>query len=134
VQGRFNVSNPPDPPPQPPDFNYLVAPVPPDEADRLKAVEQVVVNYPDWARSKAHHLVHLARKVFGTCYASISFIDGQSELMKAGYGYQTSFIPRSVSFGAHVVLSTNSMIILDTEKVSYTDPVVSSLLSNLILC
>ena len=96
--------------------------MPLDEAERLKAVEQVLTNYPDWARSKAHHLVHLARKVFGTCYASISFIDGQNELMKAGYGYQTSSMSRGVSIGAHVLLSTNAMVILDTEKVSYNDP------------
>ena len=122
MQGRFNLSNPPDPPRHPPGFNHLVAPLPPDEAERLKAVEQVVYNYPDWARSKAHHLVHLAKKVFGTCYASISFIDSKNELMKAGYGYQTSSVSRSVSIGAHVLLSTNSMIVLDTEKVSYDNP------------
>lgn len=35
-EGRFNVSNPPDPPPRRPDFNHLAAPVPPNERRRLQ--------------------------------------------------------------------------------------------------
>jgi hypothetical protein len=35
-EGRFNVSNPPDPPPRRPEFNRLTAPAPPSERQRLK--------------------------------------------------------------------------------------------------
>jgi hypothetical protein len=87
--------------------------------ERLRAVEQINTNYPAWASSKAQHLVHLARTVFGTCYGSVSFVDSHNEIMKAEYGYQTPLISRGASIGAHVLLSTNSMVILDTGKVSY---------------
>ncbi|KAH0545081.1 hypothetical protein FGG08_000852 [Glutinoglossum americanum] len=116
AEGRFNISNPPDPPPRPPNFSYLTAPAPPDEVERLRAVEQINLNYPDWASSKAKHLVHLARKVFGTCYASVSLVDNHNEILKAEHGYQTSSVSRDMSVGAHVLLSTNSMVILDTGK------------------
>ncbi|KAH0553420.1 hypothetical protein GP486_006510 [Trichoglossum hirsutum] len=116
AEGRFNISNPPDPPPRPSDFNHLIAPTPPNETERLRAVEQINLNYPRWASSKAEHLVQLATKVFGTSCASISFVDSHNEVMKAECGYQTSIIPRDSSIGAHVLLSTDSMVILDTKK------------------
>ena len=36
AEGRFNVSNPPDPPPRRPEFVHLAAPVPSDERVRMK--------------------------------------------------------------------------------------------------
>jgi hypothetical protein len=36
AEGRFNVSNPPDPPPRRPGFNHLTAPLPPNERERLE--------------------------------------------------------------------------------------------------
>ena len=36
AEGRFNVSNPPDPPPRRPDFDHLTAPLPPNEKQRLE--------------------------------------------------------------------------------------------------
>ena len=38
-EGRFNVSNPPDPPPRRPEFNHLAAPVPPNERQRLQVCD-----------------------------------------------------------------------------------------------
>lgn len=35
-EGRFNLSNPPEPPPKNPGFNHFSAPVPPSEGQRLK--------------------------------------------------------------------------------------------------
>lgn len=35
-EGRFNLSNPPDPPPKRPGFDHLTAPVPPNEKQRLE--------------------------------------------------------------------------------------------------
>lgn len=35
-EGRFNLSNPPDPPPRRPGFDHLTAPVPPNEKQRLE--------------------------------------------------------------------------------------------------
>lgn len=36
AEGRFNVSNPPDPPPRRPGFDHLAAPLPPNERERLE--------------------------------------------------------------------------------------------------
>lgn len=36
AEGRFNLSNPPDPPPRKLEFDHLTAPIPPNEKDRLQ--------------------------------------------------------------------------------------------------
>lgn len=36
AEGRFNLSNPPDPPPRKSEFDHLIAPIPPNEKQRLE--------------------------------------------------------------------------------------------------
>lgn len=36
AEGRFNLSNPPDPPPRKSEFDHLAAPIPPNEKQRLE--------------------------------------------------------------------------------------------------
>lgn len=56
-------------------------------------------------------------KQFNTCYAAISFFDGQYENFKAENGYQRRQIPRGVSIAAHALMSTDVFVVLDTAKV-----------------
>ncbi|KAI9819564.1 MAG: hypothetical protein M1827_007014 [Pycnora praestabilis] len=114
-EGRFNISTPPDPPSRKPEFNYLAAPNPPYERERLMAVKHHNVPYPGWAVHKATHLVLTARAAFGTRFASISIIDHKDEVMKAECGYDRTSIPKNVGIGAHVVLSSEPMVVLNTK-------------------
>jgi hypothetical protein len=47
-EGRFNLSNPPDPPPRRPEFNHLIAPLPPNERQRLKVGSLTDCSYGLW--------------------------------------------------------------------------------------
>ncbi|KAH0608264.1 uncharacterized protein H6S33_002316 [Morchella sextelata] len=117
AEGRFNLSNPPDPPPRRAGFEYLVAPTPPGEKARLEAVKACNVSLPDNANDKYHRLVQLAKKVFHTRMAAISFIDGEHELFKAEHALGRRSVARDESIGAHVLLlSGEPMVILDAAK------------------
>jgi len=115
-EGRFNVSNPPDPPPRRPEFNHLTAPAPPDERQRLKAVKACGTVLPTAAQEKCHRLVLLARKVFQTRMACISLVDENVEVVKAEHSFGQKYITRTDSIGAHVLLSNEPMVVLDTVK------------------
>jgi hypothetical protein len=62
---------------------------------------------------------------FQTEFASLSFFDSTYEIFKAENGYHTSRIERTKSIAAHVVLSKETMVVLDTAKVR--SPILSSL-------
>lgn len=72
------------------------------------------------ANDKYHRLVLLAKKVFQTRMAAISFIDSDREIFKAEHAFGRDYVDRSKSIGAHVLLSNEPMVILDTAKVCWT--------------
>lgn len=61
-------------------------------------------------------LVQSARDEFGVTGASISFVDTDLEILKVEVGYNRRSIKRPESIAAHVLLSTEVLVILDTEK------------------
>jgi hypothetical protein len=60
----------------------------------------------------------VAMRRFDSRWASVSLFDSCKEIMKAEMGYSMTSFPRSDSIGAHVLLSGEVMVILDTHKVS----------------
>ncbi|KAI9798420.1 MAG: hypothetical protein M1833_004814 [Piccolia ochrophora] len=110
------MSTPPDSPPRHAGFAYLPAPVPRDEMQRLRIYEQLDVAWPAWAVKKTRQILELAIRLFGTPNASLSFFDDEREILKAENGYKRGAIPRSMSVGAHVLLSTEAMVISDARK------------------
>lgn len=124
TKGRYNLSIPPDPPPHRAAFTYLPAPAPPNEAERVKAVEHTDVGvFPRWAAEKQKKYVLLARKTFDIPFASISYVNRTHETLRCEIGYRPDyilgFIPRGHSLAAHAILSTEPMIILDTSTVCF---------------
>lgn len=67
---------------------------------------------------KCQRLAQLAKMVFQTRMASVSLVHDQAEIIKAGYMFGNGFIDRSTSIGAHVVLSHEPMVVLDTAQVT----------------
>ncbi|TGZ80059.1 hypothetical protein EX30DRAFT_372569 [Ascodesmis nigricans] len=116
AEGRFNMSNPPDPPPRRPDYNHLVAPAPPNEKERLQAVKTCNISLPLSSRQKCQRLVQLACTVFQTRMASISIIDEHHDIIKADYGFGIRYIDRNDSMAPHVLLANEPMVVLDTEQ------------------
>ncbi|KAI9878941.1 MAG: hypothetical protein M1830_010059 [Pleopsidium flavum] len=121
AEGRYNISTPPDPPPRHAPFLYLPAPAPPNEVERLKAVEHNDVEiFPRWAAEKQKQYVLLARHTFSTPFAAISYISRTHEVLRCEIGYRPDYllgyIPRGHSLAAHAILSSEPMVILDTFK------------------
>jgi hypothetical protein len=85
---------------------------------RLDAVKTVNVPFPDWATERTKHIILLAQKMFDVQYAALSFFDSKHEIVRVEHGYSKGLIPRSVSIGAHALLSHDPMVVLDTAKVS----------------
>ncbi|KAI9681137.1 MAG: hypothetical protein M1817_002419 [Caeruleum heppii] len=117
AEGRFNVSNPPEPPPRCFSFSYLTAPTPQDEVRRLEAVKRVDVFYPSSTIETAEHLILLARKIFQVNGSALSFLERDSEIMRVECGYGQRLISRQDSIAAHVLLAGGEpMVILDAQK------------------
>ncbi|RPB27657.1 hypothetical protein L211DRAFT_834515 [Terfezia boudieri ATCC MYA-4762] len=115
-EGRFNLSNPPEPPSQRPRFQYFSAPIPIDEDARLKAVKSCNLPLTIHAIEKCHRLVVLAKKVFLTKMGAFSLIDESHEIFKVEDFIGRSDISRHLSIGAHILLSSEPIIVLDTVK------------------
>ncbi len=98
-------------------FQYLPALPPSDEMDRLKAVKGLSAVDPFWD-PKSRELVRDAARQLGTCFAALSLFDRKHEIVRAGSGYSGGVIPRRESIGAHLMLGSGPMVILDTRDVS----------------
>lgn len=75
------------------------------------------VAYPNWALKRARHLIIIGMRNLQTEHASLSFFDRKDEVMRAESGYDRAVIPRHESIGAHLLLSNEAMVLLDTHKV-----------------
>ncbi|KAI9885541.1 MAG: hypothetical protein M1823_002680 [Watsoniomyces obsoletus] len=116
AEGRFNVSRPPQPPPRKITFQFLPALSPSDEIERLKAVKRIGAMGPHWDAEKSTELVRDAALELGTRFAALSLFDRKHEIVRAGSGYDAGVIPRGESIGAHLLLGSGPMVILDTRE------------------
>jgi hypothetical protein len=108
---------PPNPPPRSPLLTYLPAMAPANEAERIATLMKC---NPVWTAPQedgAMALVKASREEFGVSGVSISLIDSDNEIMKAESGYNRRMIKRSESISAHVLLTTEVLVVLDTKKV-----------------
>jgi hypothetical protein len=98
-------------------FTFLPAMDPPNEVERLAALMLCNPIWTPWQEDRAKVLVKSAIEEFGASGVSISLIDSSNEIIKAEVGYKRRMIKRSVSISAHVLLTTEVLVVLDTEKV-----------------
>lgn len=87
--------------------------------DFSQAVRECNVTITHYAGEKLHRLVILAKKVFQTRMAAISFIDDRNEIFKSEQSFYKVSIPRKNSIGAHVLFSNEPMVVLNTTEVSF---------------
>jgi hypothetical protein len=119
-QGQFNMGNPPDPPERSASFQYLHAVYPPNETERMALCSCYDIVWPQWAKENVGKILLAAMTRFGTRFASLSFFDQKYEVLKVENGYNRSHIDRDVSIAAHVLYSSDVMVVLDTKKVCAT--------------
>jgi GAF domain-containing protein len=88
------------------------APLPPDEADRLRALQRYgVLDTP--AEEAFDELVHLAASICGVPTALVSLVDAERQWFKARFGFQPHSTPRDVSFCAHAILRADVLVVED---------------------
>jgi len=109
--------SPPNPPMMHPNFTFLPAMPPSNEMDRLTSLKKCNPVWTPWQESRGKSLVQTAQDEFGTSGASISLIDSNLEILKVEKGYNRRSIKRPESIAAHVLLSTEVLVVLDTQKV-----------------
>jgi hypothetical protein len=51
--------------------------------------------------------------------AAITLIDENVEILKADHAFDKKYVNRSESFGSHVLLSSETMVVLDSWMVCY---------------
>ncbi|KFY42079.1 hypothetical protein V494_02621 [Pseudogymnoascus sp. VKM F-4513 (FW-928)] len=114
--GQFNIITPPRPPPVDPLFSFLPAMDPLNEQERLASLFTMSRVWTPWQESRSTDLVKAAREEFGVPGVSISLIDNNNEILKAEVGYNRRMIKRSVSIAAHALLTTEVLVVLDTQR------------------
>jgi hypothetical protein len=116
-QGQFSLTNPPSPPQCSCSFKYLPAVYPPNEPERMLLCRRYDILWPQWAQQRVGDLMRELMKEFGTQFAALSVFDDRFEIFKVENGYNRSHIDRDISISAHVLFSSDVMVVLDTKKV-----------------
>ncbi|CZF82751.1 putative diguanylate cyclase AdrA [Grimontia celer] len=87
--------------------------LPVDETHRLQVLHHL--NILDTGNEERFdRLTRLAKQMFGSKIAAISFIDINRQWVKSGIGLETEY-PRDISFCAHTILDSDPMVVNDTQ-------------------
>lgn len=90
----------------------ITAPLPPNEAERLQALRDLVLlDTPPEARFD--RLVNLAAHEFEVPIALISLIDEDRQWFKARVGFDAPELPRPLAFCNHAILSPRALVVED---------------------
>ena len=94
---------------------YPRPPIPPDEADRLAALERYdILDTP--AEQAYDDLTLLASYICETGIALISLVDGERQWFKSRVGLELEETSRDIAFCAHAIAGREPMIVPDAMK------------------
>lgn len=94
----------------------MPAPVKPlDEPERLAALRALnVVHSPD--EERFDRITRLARKLFDTPIAVVSFVDETTQWFKSRQGLEVDRTPREISFCGHAILEDGPLVVTDASR------------------
>ncbi|QHI96613.1 GAF domain-containing protein [Xylophilus rhododendri] len=88
------------------------APLPPDEAQRLRALhELLLLDTP--AEEKFDRVVRFAAEQLDVPFALVSLVDENRQWFKARHGVQSTETPRDIAFCAHAILEPEMFVVED---------------------
>lgn len=110
---------------------YLPALSPPNEVERNTCLAKLYATWPKAQTCAATKIVAEARTEFSATGVCFSLIDSTHELIKAESGFVTTSgnIPRAASMAAHVLLTSDVLVVLDARKVCISIPYAACLLT-----
>ena len=88
---------------------------PKNEVQRLEALHSLNI-LDTQSEERFDCITRVAQNLFNVPIASVSFVDKEREWYKSKYGLQFEETPREISFGAHVILEKDIMIVKDALK------------------
>lgn len=88
------------------------APTPPDEERRVAALHalQILDTAPE---ARFDRITRLAQRLFGTSIATFTLVDSERQWFKSAQGAASSEDPREISFCAHAILDSDTMVVED---------------------
>ena len=94
---------------------------PKNEIQRLEALHSLNI-LDTQSEERFDRITRVAQNLFQVPIASVSFVDKEREWFKSKYGLHYEETPREISFGGHVILQEEIMIVNDTlEDVRFKD-------------
>lgn len=105
----------------------MKAPLPDDEAARLKALRQYQILNTD-SEAIFDDITHLTAYICGTPIALVSLIDDCRQWFKSKVGLAVTETPRDIAFCAYTILQSDVLIIADTlaDQRFATNPLVTA--------
>lgn len=88
-------------------------PEPENEMQRIKALHSLNI-LDTQSEERFDRVTRVIQNLFNVPIASVSFVDSQREWYKSRFGLEFEETPREISFGGHVILEQNIMIVKDT--------------------
>ncbi len=86
--------------------------IPNNETERLQALRSLHI-MDTQSEERFDRITRVIQNLFNVPIASVSFIDQEREWYKSKYGLELTETPREISFGAHVILQEDIMIVKD---------------------
>ncbi len=86
---------------------------PKNEIQRVHALHNLHILDTN-SEERFDNIIHVAQHLFHVPIVLLSLVDTEREWFKSRYGFQLKETPRDVSFGAHVILQEDIMIVKDS--------------------
>lgn len=95
------------------DFPMKIAPLPPDEKDRLRALRELLLLDTE-PEERFDRITRFAKDEFGVPIALVTLVDEERQWSKSNFGLSDPETHRDVAFCSHTILEPDHLVVDDT--------------------